>query len=541
MNRRMNRHLLIAALTAVLSVTMAGADPYSPPPNDPFQPLIEDIDKNVAPVTTPLQAVNLKGNNGETTKTITGGSEVVNDVTYWAPPGGEQLKNNVRIRHVTFKSVPVYKDGEYHDNTVVYAMVAMPADAAPGKKLPGLLVLHGGGQFAQWAPQHWLVEQWAAAGYVVVTCDLPGIASPAFADAGSGTWRSLAYGSTPNFTVTPDIKASWIYTAEATALKAFALLKTQPEVDPSKIGIVGISWGGYSTTMLCGLLGDRVAAGFSVFGSGFYDEDSAFKLFLNPATSGFMFGNDPAGFELWKTQGIPKWLTYLDAGRRAGGIKSHFYIAASANDQFFRPPAVVKTLQAITNAASLDFQFSPNSQPDPNDTSPGHDIGFYCIKSSHNILTPGGSVVPPTFSRTMIGRGLPMESVYFDYLLKGVGAPLSTIKLAGNPKPNAQKNLEINFAVTADPAVKLETPKLYYSVHTGDDTWEKRNWISLDAPIKDTGTNGKTHSYSVVLPADIAKQNVDWYVLVSDSRGEWATTVSTIIYNTVTGITTSSH
>ena len=527
----MNRYLQITLLTVILSVTTAGAAPYTPPPNDPFEPLIGDIDKNVAPVTTPLQSVTLKGDKGEATKTITGGSEMVKDVRYWAPPGGEPLTSNVLIRHVTFKSAPVYKDGAYHDDTIVYAMIAMPADVAPGKKLPGLLILHGGGQFAQWSPQHWLVEQWAAAGYVAVTCDLPGIASPAFADAGSGTWRSVPYGSTPNFKVTPDIKASWLYTAEATALKAFALLKTQPEVEPSKIGIVGVSWGGYSTIMLCGLLGDRVAAGFSTYGSGFYDEDSAFKFFINPATSGFMFKNDQAAFERWKSEGISQWLTYLDAGRRAGGIKSHFYLAASANDHFFRPPAVVKTLQAITNAASLHFQFSPNSQPDPKDTDPSHDIGYYCIKSSHNILTLGGNVVPPTFSRTVMGRGLPIESVYFDYHLKGVGAPLSTIQLTNTPEPDAQRNLDINFAVTADPSVKLDTPKLYYSVHTQEDTWEKRNWINLEAPIKDTGTNGKTHSYSVTLPASIVTQNVDWYVLVSDNRGDWATTVTTTVYN----------
>ncbi|MEI8292252.1 MAG: hypothetical protein WCH99_22505 [Verrucomicrobiota bacterium] len=537
----MNKPLLVVALGTMILGAAGVAAPYAPPPNDPFDPLIADIDKNVAPVTTPLQSVSFKGNKGETTKTITGGSELIKDVRYWAPPGGEQLKNNVGIRHVTFKSVPVYKDGQYHDDTVVYAMIAMPADAAPGKKLPGLLILHGGGQFAQWAPQHWLVEQWAAAGYVAVTCDLPGIASPAFADAGSGTWRSVPYGNTPNFNVTPDIKASWLYTAEATALKAFALLKTQPEVDPSKLGIVGVSWGGYSTLMLCGLLGDRVAAGFSTYGSGFYDEDSAFKLFINPATSGFMFKSDPSGFERWKNQGIPQWLTYLDAGRRAGGIKSHFYLAASANDHFFRPPAVVKTLRAITNAASLNFQFSPNSQPDPKDTDPAHEIGYYCIKSSHNILTPGGNVVPPTFSRTLMGRGLPIESVYFDYHLKGVGAPLSTIKLSASPKADAQNNLPVKFTVTAAPGVTLQSPKLYYSVHSATDNWEKRNWIELEAAMKYSGVDGNAHNYSATIPSGITKQNVDWYVLVSDTRGQWATTVSTIIYNTVTGITTSSH
>lgn len=538
----MNKRLLVIAWAAMISAAAGLAAPYTPPPNDPFQPLIEEIDKNIAPVITPAPTVTIKGNRGETTKTIIGGSEVVKGIKYWAPPGGDLLENNVRIRHVTFKSVPVYKDGKYHDDTVVYAMMAMPADAAPGKKLPGLLILHGGGQFAQWAPMHWMVQQWAAAGYVVVTCDLPGIASPAFADAGSGTWRSVPYGSTPNFTVTPDIKASWLHTAEATALKAFALLKTQPEVEPSKIGIVGVSWGGYSTIMLCGLLGDRVAAGFSTYGSGFYDEDSAFKLFINPATSGFMFNNDPAGFERWKNQGISQWLTYLDAGRRAGGIKSHFYLAASANDHFFRPPAVVKTLQAITNAVSLNFQFSPNSQPDSKDTNPAHDIGYYCIKSSHNILTPGGNLVPPTFSRTLMGRGLPMESVYFDYLLKGVGAPLSTIKLSAPFKADAHNDLRVKFTVTAAPGVALQMPKLYYSFHTATDNWEKRNWIELEAATKDSGVDRNAHNYSATIPAGIVKKNVDWYVLVSDTRGQgqWATTVSTIIYNTATGIATSS-
>jgi len=532
----MNRQLLITALTAVLSVTVAGADPYSPPPNDPFQPLIGDIDKNVAPITTPLQTVNLKGDNGETTKTITGGSEVISDVTYWAPPDGEQLKNNVRIRHVTFKSVPVFKDGEYRDDTVVYAMIAMPADAVPGKKLPGLLVLHGGGQFAQWSPMYWLVGQWAAAGYVVVACDLPGIANTEFADAASGTWRSVPYSAIPMFTVTPDIKASSLYTAEATALKAFALLKTQPEVDPSKIGIVGTSWGGYSTTMLCGLLGDRVAAGFSQFGCGFYDEDSAWKPYFLSPTPAYLFKNDPAELKKWQAEGAKQWLTYLDAGRRAGGIKSHFYIAAPANDQFFRPPAVVKTLRAMTNAASLGFQFSPNDQPDPKDTNPAHDIEYYCVKSSHNILTPGGG------GKKYRGY-CEMAAVYFDYLLKGVGRPLSTIKLSAPPKADAQHDLQVKFTVTAAPGVTLQMPKLYYSVHTAADNWEKRNWIELEAATKDSSVDGNAHNYSATIPAGIAKQNVDWYVLISDTRGQgqWATTVSTIIYNTVTGITTSSH
>jgi hypothetical protein len=80
----MHRSLLITALTVVLSIHIAAADTYSPPPNDPFHPLVVDIDNDVAPITTPLQTVTIKGNQGETTKTITGGIEVIKDINYWA-------------------------------------------------------------------------------------------------------------------------------------------------------------------------------------------------------------------------------------------------------------------------------------------------------------------------------------------------------------------------------------------------------------------------------------------------------------------------
>jgi hypothetical protein len=123
-----------------------------------------------------------------------------------------------------------------------------------------------------------------------------------------------------------------------------------------------------------------------------------------------------------------------------------------------------------------------------------------------------------------------METVFFDYLLKGIGAPLSTIR--AEPRPDPEKNLAINLTVTADPSVALQPPRLYYSFHTTNDTWEKRNWIELDAPLAETSKRNETHSFSVTMPANIATQNVDWFALVSDSRGAWATTASTLVFNT---------
>ena len=516
----MYRQLLITVLAAVLSVTKAGSQ-YSPPPNDPFQPLIVDIDNNVSPTFTLAPLTHIHNNDGSTNKTVYNGTETDNFVKFYTYPDGASSNKSVTMKHGTFQSVPVYLNGGYTNDTIVYAQIAVPGGAKAGDKFPGILFLHGGGYYAQNSSMYARVKSWAAAGYVVVACDLPGIADPAYADVGSGTWRSVPYGSIPRMTVTPDVKASWIYTAEATALKAFALLKTQPNTDTNKLGITGMSWGGFSTTLLCGLLGDRVKAGFSMFGCGFIDEQSAWHDNFDPANALFAF-NNPAE--------AAQWLTYLDPGRRAGNIKANFYLAAPANDHFYRPPAAVKTAQAITNAASFNCQFSPNSQIDPNDPNPAHTLDYFIVKSSHNILTPGGNVVPPTFSLPAVSRGwCGMEAVYFDYLLKGIGAPLSTIKLAGNPQLDSQSNLIVNFTVTADPLVTLQLPKLYYSPHTTNDTWEHRNWIEPGVPVTPVGVNGNVCSYSVTLPANLATQPVDWYVLVSDTRGAWATTASTLV------------
>ncbi|MCI0722884.1 MAG: hypothetical protein L0338_28525, partial [Acidobacteria bacterium] len=51
-----------------------------PAGNDPFQPLIEDVYKNLAPAINPAPVVNIKTNDGKTWKTVSGGEEVVEGV-----------------------------------------------------------------------------------------------------------------------------------------------------------------------------------------------------------------------------------------------------------------------------------------------------------------------------------------------------------------------------------------------------------------------------------------------------------------------------
>jgi hypothetical protein len=63
------------------------------------------------------------------------------------------------------------------------------------------------------------------------------------------------------------IKDQWMYHAVADATLAAALLRSLPEVDPNKVGIVGCSWGGIITSTVIGI-DPRYAFAIPVYGCG---------------------------------------------------------------------------------------------------------------------------------------------------------------------------------------------------------------------------------------------------------------------------------
>ncbi len=59
---------------------------------------------------------------------------------------------------------------------------------------------------------------------------------------------------------TPDITSSTIFEAVLAAVQGLYLLHDQPGVIKNKLGVTGISWGGYMTTMLSGLASPLISA-----------------------------------------------------------------------------------------------------------------------------------------------------------------------------------------------------------------------------------------------------------------------------------------
>ena len=365
------------------------------------------------------------------------------------------------------------------DKNEAYAFIAIPK--VPGKH-PGILLLHGSGGSAEEEK----AMAWALRGYVAIAPEMPGLYSP------------LTHGDLPmskgyadgRYSMQPDTTRSVIFDGMLSAMKALDLLRSLPEVDPARIGVCGVSWGGSMTTMVCGLAGDKVRAGFAIYGCGFFDQGGWLGGRPSPtAKPGSLAQN-------MTTEERARWLRDLDPGRRAPNMKAAFFLAAAANDFFGWPDAVQATLDAI----------------------PGEKNHFFAPNNNHRAMVPGGTgfegIKQTPGAPKLIGsraNWLAMEVPYFDYYLKGIGEPL--------PKVSVQKTGDAHLArfhvAAPHPLAKVEVywAKAYPpQASTDPDLLRKavleREWIALPA------AKTRDQTYEAKLPAEA----VVWFALVSDQR-----------------------
>jgi dienelactone hydrolase len=117
---------------------------------------------------------------------------------------------------------------------------------------------------------------WNARGYAAIAMDtcgcLPGGEHgkrPRHEMGGPGGW-----GGFDQLAKAPEDQ--WPFQAVADVLLAHSLLRARPEVDPERIGLTGISWGGYLTCIVSGV-DSRFRFAAPVYGCGFLGEDSTWK------------------------------------------------------------------------------------------------------------------------------------------------------------------------------------------------------------------------------------------------------------------------
>lgn len=354
---------------------------------------------------------------------------------------GSAERDGVQVRKVVFRSLLV--GGETQD---VYAIIARPAGPGPH---PGLLWLHGG----WWRADEEAALRYAKAGYATIAPDLPGIADPAKCLHSAGPWAKR-FAKRP-WAVIPDPAADQTFDAVVAALQAFDLLAAQPGVDAQRLGVSGISMGGYTTTMVAGLLGKRVRAAYSKFGCGFYELGSEWS----------------AGLANLPDERRETWLKHFDAGRRAPGITAPYFIAAAARDHFFWPPAVNATLRAVPAGANQAFA---------------------------HVITHRLDGIPGEAG---------LDLLYLAYHLKGEGRPFPSVAVESC---TAQADGARRVAFTVQAPLPVRTATLY--VTAGGASWEASTWEPIAAQA------AGPDRFEAVIPAAKAAAAGAWYVNVSDER-----------------------
>jgi dienelactone hydrolase len=205
---------------------------------------------------------------------------VADDATVAQPTGPVQWNLEALDKAPHFTDAPISEPGVrgiFYDGlswkgkpTRVFAWLGLP-DRAVGDKVPAMVLVHGGGGTAH---ARW-VRLWNQRGYAAIAMDTCGAGMAANEPAQKRLEDGGPPGWDASFTqVDLPIEDQWQYHAVADIVLAHSLLRSLPEVDAEKIGLTGISWGGYLTCIAAGV-DQRFKFAAPVYGCGFLGAESS--------------------------------------------------------------------------------------------------------------------------------------------------------------------------------------------------------------------------------------------------------------------------
>jgi len=233
--------------------------------------------------------------------------------------------------------------------TRVFAYYGAPASSG-GEKVPAMVLIHGGGgtAFAEW------VRMWNARGYAAIAMDTTGAVPQTRVDAKT-LWNPerrrteysgpAGWGDFANVDLAPEDQ--WTYHAVAAAIRAHSLLRSFPEVDARRIGVTGISWGGYLTSIVAGI-DSRFRFAAPVYGCGFLGEDSAWLK----------------DFAKLGPERAARWLSLWDPSRYLGRARMPMLWVNGTNDFAYPPPSWRKSHRLPKGQKTLAFRVRmPHGHP----------------------------------------------------------------------------------------------------------------------------------------------------------------------------------
>jgi len=225
----------------------------------------------------------------------------------------------------------VYFEGEpFHGKpTRVFAYYTRPATG--DGPFPAVVLVHGGGgtAYAKWA------NLWAKRGYVALAMDLAGHGpdkKQRLTDGGPDQHDDTKFGEFDD----QSVKQMWTYHAVAAVIRGHSLLASRKEVDASRVGITGISWGGYLTCIVAGL-DDRLKVAAPVYGCGFLHHNSVWM----------------PRFKEMKPEQKDRWVKNFDPSQYLPGVECPILFVNGTNDFAYPLDSYQKSYRAVPGKTDL--------------------------------------------------------------------------------------------------------------------------------------------------------------------------------------------
>lgn len=252
--------------------------------------------------------------------------------------------------------------------TRIFAWYGVPANRG-AKKVPAVVLVHGGGgtAFANW------VRLWNSRGYAAIALDTCGsVPIP----AENNTWQRNPSGGPPCWDASFDQldwpeKDQWTYQAVSAVILANSLLRSFPEVDAKRIGITGISWGGYLTTISASV-DHRFRFAVPVYGCGFLGEDSYWLPEFSKIGEA-------------KTR---EWLSLWDPSVYLQSAKMPFLWVDGTNDQFYPLDSLRKSYLLPRGPRTLSIRVRmPHNHPEGENPEEIRVFADHLLKSAPPLAT----------------------------------------------------------------------------------------------------------------------------------------------------------
>ena len=311
----------------------------------------------------------------------------------------------------------LFFDGLPYDGkpTRVYAYFGMPSIPVDGP-VPGIVLVHGGGgtAFAKW------VRLWNSRGYAAIAMDLNGCVPVGV----YGSWNHHEWGGPSGIsaadiglldTIDLPVNDQWYYHAVAAVIRAHSLLRSIEGVDKDRIGVTGLSWGGYTVCIVAGI-DARFRFAVPVYGCGFIEEMS----FWTPQ------------FENLGVQRRARWADLWDPRQYLPGASMPMLWVTGTNDFAYPLASFQRSYRIASGPRTLCIR----------------------IRMPHGHDGPGENPAEiHAFADSMVGQGPPLAQV-------------TSQVLEGS-----------QLRATYTGPVGIESAELVYTL-SDNDNWEQREWQS---------------------------------------------------------------